>query len=213
MSTSEPGQVVFDHLPTHSDSYEALVYIPAGVGELEASLQLAKFAKGVIVFLHERGGSRHSSRIRYIAQKCHDAGYGLLLVNLPDGLETSMDTLQAIVDWMRQDERIQSLPLGLFGINAGGTLILQSLDRIQGFCHIVLNPDIEHTIVLPNDPVILKRTLWLTSHPGVGSDNPFICVQKVDTDDAKLEKQETLSMVASCCLDWLERCHSLNSSC
>ena len=58
------------------------VRIPAGGVVLDADLALPRDAKGLIVFAHGSGSSRHSSRNRYVAKTLNGYRFGTLLADL-----------------------------------------------------------------------------------------------------------------------------------
>jgi len=53
-----------------------------GNAEMKADLQLVKELKGVVVFAHGSGSSRHSPRNQFVAQELNKAGFGTLLADL-----------------------------------------------------------------------------------------------------------------------------------
>ena len=63
-------------------SNEQSVTIQAGGAGLEGDLSVPVDARGVVLFAHGSGSSRHSSRNRYVAQVLRDAGLATLLADL-----------------------------------------------------------------------------------------------------------------------------------
>ena len=59
-----------------------IVQIPANGIELEGALVIPSKAKGVVLFAHGSGSSRHSPRNNFVAQVLHRAGMGTLLMDL-----------------------------------------------------------------------------------------------------------------------------------
>ena len=70
---------------------ERLVYVPAGTVTLEGNLSLPEGARGVVLFAHGSGSSRHSSRNRYVARLLNQAGLATLLVDLLTADEEVLD--------------------------------------------------------------------------------------------------------------------------
>ena len=64
------------------DPAVAEVTIPVGAGQLAGQLAIPAGARGVVVFAHGSGSSRHSPRNRYVADALQDAGLGTLLFDL-----------------------------------------------------------------------------------------------------------------------------------
>lgn len=58
---------------------------------LEGILTLPKGAKGLVLFAHGSGSSRHSPRNRYVAEVLHSRGIATLLSDLLTGKEESVD--------------------------------------------------------------------------------------------------------------------------
>lgn len=53
-----------------------------GDAELKADLQLVEDMKGIVVFAHGSGSSRHSPRNKFVAEELNKAGFGTLLADL-----------------------------------------------------------------------------------------------------------------------------------
>ena len=58
---------------------------------LEASLTIPNNAKGIVLFAHGSGSSRHSTRNRYVAQVLNNAGISTLLIDLLTPEEEEFD--------------------------------------------------------------------------------------------------------------------------
>src|SRR5690606_33786563 len=61
---------------------EQVVRVAAGGVELEGNLVVPADARGVVLFAHGSGSSRHSSRNRFVARELQAAGLGTLLIDL-----------------------------------------------------------------------------------------------------------------------------------
>ena len=62
---------------------ERLVRVAAGRVMLEGDLTLPGGARGVVLFAHGSGSSRHSPRNRSVARLLNEAKLATLLINLP----------------------------------------------------------------------------------------------------------------------------------
>src|SRR5947209_19282344 len=97
---------------------------------LNGDLSLPAAARGLVIFAHGSGSSRHSPRNRAVAQVLQEAGVATLLMDLLTHNEEARDQetrqlrfdidllaqrLIGAVDWTRRQETTQSLPIGLFG--------------------------------------------------------------------------------------------------
>jgi putative phosphoribosyl transferase len=102
---------------------------------LEGDLTLPADARGVVLFAHGSGSSRHSPRNRYVARVLREAGLGTLLIDLLTREEEQAEArtghlrfdipmlarrLDTAIEWLRNDEGTRALPVGLFGASTGG---------------------------------------------------------------------------------------------
>ena len=115
------------------------VQIAAGADVLYGDLTIPDEARGLVVFAHGSGSSRHSSRNRAVALSLQHGGFATLLMDLLTEAEERVDVhtaefrfdipllgrrVSAAVAWAREDERTQPLPIGLFGASTGAAAAL-----------------------------------------------------------------------------------------
>lgn len=116
---------------------EQLVHIPADNVSLEGMLELPENTRGVVLFAHGSGSSRHSPRNNYVARVLREAGLGTLLIDLLTreedmNYETRFDIpllTRRLLDatrWLQGDERTKSLAIGYFGASTGAAAALQA---------------------------------------------------------------------------------------
>src|SRR6266508_3413507 len=113
---------------------DTIVSIPAADVALEADLAVPDGARGIVLFAHGSGSSRHSPRNRMVAERLHQAGLATVLADLLTDEEEAYDRATAAlrfdigllaervagaVDWLRQQPQTERLPLGLFGASTG----------------------------------------------------------------------------------------------
>jgi len=106
---------------------------------LNGDLSLPADARGLVVFAHGSGSSRHSSRNRAVAEALHQGRLGTLLLDLLTEHEERSDEVTAefrfdipllgerviaAVDWTAAHEPTSQLPLGLFGASTGAAAAL-----------------------------------------------------------------------------------------
>lgn len=117
--------------------YRALVNIPADGVELEGALAIPGRAKGVVLFAHGSGSSRHSPRNNFVAEKLHEAGVGTLLMDLLTRQEDmiyenrfDIDRLTSRLEratlWLIEQPPVQSLAIGYFGASTGAAAALSA---------------------------------------------------------------------------------------
>jgi pimeloyl-ACP methyl ester carboxylesterase len=118
---------------------ERSVRVTAGSVMLEGDLRLPQGAKGVVLFAHGSGSSRHSSRNRYVARLMNESGLATLLIDLLTVEEEQVDLrtarlrfnigllaerLAGATDWLTQGESTRHLPIGYFGASTGAAAAL-----------------------------------------------------------------------------------------
>src|SRR5262249_27582879 len=74
-----------------ADRVEREVEISAGSATLTGNFALPADAKGVVLFAHGSGSSRHSRRNIYVASQLQNAGIGTLLFDLLTRAEEDID--------------------------------------------------------------------------------------------------------------------------
>jgi dienelactone hydrolase len=118
---------------------ERLVRVPAGRVALEGNLSLPEGTRGVVLFAHGSGSSRHSSRNRYVARLLNEAKLATLLIDLltPDEEAVDLRTahlrfdigllarrLVGATDWLSQQPDTRHLRIGYFGASTGAAAAL-----------------------------------------------------------------------------------------
>jgi putative phosphoribosyl transferase len=121
--------------PATSSQQERQVRITSGAVSLDGDLSLPADARGVVLFAHGSGSSRHSSRNRYVAKELRQGGMGTLLMDLLTSEEEEAEAhtghlrfdigllaerLLAATRWLRAETDTSRLPIGYFGASTGG---------------------------------------------------------------------------------------------
>ena len=111
------------------------VAIPVENVKLEGELTVPESAKGLVLFAHGSGSSRHSARNKYVAGVIRNAGLGTLLFDLLTSEEEAYDVrtghlrfdirllakrLAVATEWLCGQEGLQGLSIGYFGSSTGG---------------------------------------------------------------------------------------------
>ena len=105
------------------------VAIPVGDLVLGGGLTVPEGARGLVIFAHGSGSSRHSPRNRFVAGVLNHAGLATLLFDLLTAEEESdrsnvfdigllATRLAAVTGWVRTGRHIH-LPIGYFGASTG----------------------------------------------------------------------------------------------
>ena len=118
---------------------EALVRFAADAVTLEGNLAIPRGARGIVLFAHGSGSSRHSTRNRYVAGVLNQAGIATFLFDLLTAEEEREDLVTAklrfdipllaervaaATDWVANDPRTRGLRIGYFGASTGAAAAL-----------------------------------------------------------------------------------------
>jgi putative phosphoribosyl transferase len=110
------------------------VTLSLGGVSLEGDLSIPAAARGVVLFAHGSGSSRHSPRNRYVAEVLQEAGLATLLLDLLTPDEEAIDLrtrhlrfniallaerLVGATDWLTQHSETRGLRIGYFGASTG----------------------------------------------------------------------------------------------
>jgi dienelactone hydrolase len=121
---------------------------------LDGDLTMPAGARGVVLFAHGSGSSRHSPRNRYVARVLREAGLGTLLVDLLTRDEERAEArtghlrfdipllarrLGAAIEWLAWDGETRGLPVGLFGASTGGGAALVAAAEHPGSVRAVVS--------------------------------------------------------------------------
>src|SRR5437867_3080287 len=124
---------------------EHRVRVPAGRVVLDGELRLSEAPRGVVLFAHGSGSSRHDPRHRQLAKRLNDAKLTTLLIDLLTAHEEVADfatahlrfdigllaeRLVGVTDWLTHLPDMRSLPIGYFGANTGaGAALVAAAER------------------------------------------------------------------------------------
>jgi putative phosphoribosyl transferase len=117
-----------------------LVHVRSGSVTVEGDMVLPENARGLVLFAHGSGSSRHSPRNRYVARVLNRLGFGTLLFDLltpgeDEDVHTRFDIallttrLNAALDWALREPATSALPVGLFGASTGAAAALRVAAR------------------------------------------------------------------------------------
>lgn len=170
-----------------------LVYIDIDDITLEGNLSIPADARGLVLFAHGSGSSRHSPRNRYVAGVLHEGGLATLLFDLLTEEEERIDRqtrhlrfdidllaerLQGATEWADNNPETQDLNIGYFGSSTGAAAAL-----IAG-AH---NPDKVHAVVSRGGrPDLANKALPDVQAPTLlivgGNDLPVISMNREAQD-------------------------------
>jgi dienelactone hydrolase len=142
---------------------------------LDANVTVPEHARGVVVFAHGSGSSRHSPRNRYVAEELQAAGLGTVLADLLTEQEARLDArtrelrfdisllavrVIALTDWVSAYDQAAGLPVGVFGASTGAAAALvAAAERPQPIRAVVSRggrPDLAgDALLLVRAPILL----------------------------------------------------------
>jgi dienelactone hydrolase len=206
------------------------VQVAAGRGQLEGELVVPEDARGMVLFAHGSGSSRHSPRNVYVAEQLQSGGLGTLLIDLLTPEEEQIDArtahlrfdiqllarrLEAGIGWLAEHDATRDLPIGLFGASTGGGAALvaaaQHPDRVHAVVSRGGRPDLAgHALAQVRAPTLLIVG---------GNDEPVIEMNRTAMKQLNVETRleivpgathlfseaGTLEQVAALARDWFQR--------
>ena len=122
------------------------VSVPGSV-ELAGDLEVPASPRGVVLFVHGSGSSRHSPRNRAVAGELRRDGWGTLLVDLLSEEEEQTDAVTGqlrfdigllgertvtAIDWLGKHPVTSTLPVHLFGASTGAAAALAAAAERAG---------------------------------------------------------------------------------
>jgi len=141
---------------------------------LRAVLTIPANARSIVLFAHGAGGSRHSPRNQYVAQKLQDAEFATLLMDLLTEDEERIDAytarlrfdipllagrLESATGWVRSHEPTKDFDIGYFGVDTGAAAALvAAIQRPEAIRAIVSRggrPDLALNVLPEVKPPVL----------------------------------------------------------
>lgn len=144
MPTYHVGQAI-EHLP---------VSVKVDSTILDGYLSVPTAARGVVLFAHGSGSSRHSPRNRYVADVLNEGSLATLLIDLlnADEQEVDLQTAQlrfdipflanrlvAITQWLRNQPQVADLKIGYFGASTGAGAALVAAAELPRLIQAVVS--------------------------------------------------------------------------
>lgn len=168
---------------------ERYVNVEAGTATLEGNLSLPQTMRGVVIFAHGSGSSRHSPRNQYVADVVNQAGLATLLFDLltadeeAEDMQTGQwrfnipflaDRLVAATEWLLRDPELADQPIGYFGASTGAAAALEAVARTPGAIAAVVSRGGRPDMVMEALPAVDAPTLLIVG----GKDRPVISMNE-----------------------------------
>jgi putative phosphoribosyl transferase len=209
---------------------DRLIQVPVGRVALEGNLSLPERARGVVLFAHGSGSSRHSPRNRRVARMLNEANLATLLVDLLTPEEEAVDAhtaqlrfdigllterLIGATDWLTQHSDTRHLPIGYFGASTGAAAALVAAAERSDVIKAVVSRGGRPDLAGPALALVRAPTLLIVG----GHDLQVIQLNRVAFTQLRCEKQlvivpgathlfeepGTLDEVARLATKWFER--------
>jgi len=186
--------------PADWQGEERLVHVSAGPVMLEGNLSLPEGARGVVLFAHGSGSSRHSSRNRYVARLLNQARLATLLLDLLTADEEAVDLQTAHLrfdigllarrlvgasDWLTQQPDTRHLRIGYFGASTGAAAALVAAAERPDMVGAVVSRGGRPDLAGPALPLVRAPTLLIVG----GNDAPVIGLNRAAFEALRCEKQ------------------------
>jgi putative phosphoribosyl transferase len=164
---------------------ERLAHILVGPITLEGNLHLPANARGIVLFAHGSGSSRHSPRNRFVAGVLQEGGLATLLIDLLTPEEERLDArtaemrfdigllagrLAGAAKWLKQQPNTRELRIGCFGASTGGGAALLTAAQHPDLVDAVVSRGGRPDLAGPALPHVKAPTLLIVG----GSDVPVI---------------------------------------
>lgn len=122
--------------------------------QLEGILSVPENARGLVVFVHGSGSSRHSPRNQYVAQTLQEGGLATLLFDLLTASEEEIDLqtrhlrfdigllarrTAGVLEWLDLQPYTDGLRRGLFGSSTGAAAALIAAAELPDKVHAVVS--------------------------------------------------------------------------
>jgi putative phosphoribosyl transferase len=157
--------------------------------ELEGIVSIPQDVRGLIVFVHGSGSSRHSPRNQYVAQTLQEGGLATLLFDLLTAEEEEID-LQTrhlrfdigllawrtvgVLEWLDSQPYVQGLKRGLFGSSTGAAAALIAAAELPEKVDAVVSRGGRPDLAGKDLPKVKASTLLIVG----GNDEPVIALNE-----------------------------------
>jgi putative phosphoribosyl transferase len=212
----------------HSD--ERQVHIRVGPATLEGNVSVPAGTRGIVLFAHGSGSSRHSPRNRYVASVLQAGGLATLLIDLLTAdeetvdlrtrrlrfdIELLADRLVDATDWLAQYPDTRLLPVGYFGASTGGGAALVAAAQRPEVVGAVVSRGGRPDLAGPALPLVRAPTLLIVGGrdvPVIGMNQAALvqlrCAKRLEIVPGAthlFEEPGTLEDVARLARDWFNQ--------
>lgn len=172
------------------------VTVDAGEVSLPGDLNLPARTSGLVIFAHGSGSSRKSPRNRQVASLLNEAGFATLLFDLLTPTEENdrrnvFDIqllgrrLGAAVRWVRQQDQLAGLHIGLFGASTGAAAALVAAAELGREVRAVVSRGGRPDLAMERLSQVTAPTLLIVG----GRDEPVIGMNEEAAEELRVEHE------------------------
>jgi dienelactone hydrolase len=192
---------------------------------LGANLAVADEAKGLVIFSHGSGSSRHSPRNNFVADILNKHNISTLLTDLLTAAEDQTyenrfdilllsHRLVQVTEWTIDQPQLSQLPVGYFGASTGAASALQSAALLDKTIRAVVSrggrPDLTKSLNAVKAPTLLIVGSRDTQVLGLNNQayEQLNCEKNIEIVEGAshlFEEPGTLHVVANLAADWFNR--------
>jgi putative phosphoribosyl transferase len=153
-------------------SFREEVEIPVAQAVLFGNLHIPRDARGMVIFSHGSGSSRHSSRNQFVARVLEEGGFGTFLFDLLTEKEDAVyqnrfdiplitQRLTYVTQWLQNIANISDMALGYFGASTGAASALCAAANLKTIIKAVVSRGGRPDLAIPVLPQVTAATLLL----------------------------------------------------
>jgi len=212
------GEAVIEHIP---------VSVPAAEVVLQGDLSMPPAPRGIVLFAHGSGSSRHSPRNRYVAEALNEHSLGTMLVDLLTTEEEREDEftghlrfnigllterLVTITDWLTSTRQGHAHEIGLFGASTGAAAALMTAAQRPDAVKAVVSRGGRPDLAGPTASLVRAPTLLIVGGKDTAvlqMNRDAMALMKCKTElkivpgaTHLFEERGALAQVASLAADW-----------
>jgi pimeloyl-ACP methyl ester carboxylesterase len=179
---------------------EQSIQISADGIRLEGTLAVPENARGLVIFAHGSGSSRHSPRNTYVARVLRDAAFATLLFDLLTeeedqdylsrfNIDLLTRRLETATKWSEKHPEVGSLNKGYFGASTGAAAALRAAARLPGEIKAVVSRGGRSDLAEDSIEKVSSPTLFIVG------DNDRIIWEQNEASMLKLNTEKELFII------------------
>lgn len=176
--------------------YNEIITIDAGDTFLEGQLTIPEQARGIVIFSHGSGSSRHSPRNQVVAEYLQENNFATLLFDLLTAeedrdyenrfnIELLTIRLMETTLWLETHPQAGNLDMGYFGASTGAASALNAAAQLPYLVKAVVSRGGRPDLSMQFLPQVKSSTLLIVG----GLDHEVIRLNRIAYDQLQCEKE------------------------